>query len=102
MDDWRLSCTARVAAVTRADIDKSGRNPKIKLHLRLHLESWRAEAPDVELGETVTVGIMERELPREARALLRVDQRVAVEALACGVRPSYARLLKITRLDADA
>ncbi|TNF30892.1 MAG: hypothetical protein EP329_13140 [Deltaproteobacteria bacterium] len=96
MNDWKLSCVGVVERVERVDIDKSGANEKIKVHVVLRVEEATAEAPDAELGELVTFGILAHALRQISMRTPKAGERVTVEGLASGVRPDYARLTGLT------
>lgn len=92
MDDWKLSCTGRLERVEYRSLDKTGRGGKLKLSLHVRVEAATLEASDAELGETMVFGIMARDLARLTARAPRVGDRVAIEAIASGVRPPYAVL----------
>jgi len=102
MSDWKLRCVGRIARVDREELDKSGAGENTKLYLVMDVEESEAEAEGVEIGAQLSVGITVAALRRKTMRTPKAGERVELQAIANGVRPSHARLEAITFLEAAA
>lgn len=99
MDDWKLECTGTIERVERHDIDKSRDNPRIKIHLVVRPTEASAEAPDAELPELLTFGVMENELELMCDPQPVAGEEVRAEGRASGISPQHILLTSIARLE---
>jgi hypothetical protein len=99
LGDWVLRATGEVVAIDREDIDKSGRNPKYMLTLRLRPSS--VEAPEgATVPAEIPVRIKDAELARKTATPPLVGDRITVTARASGPRPATFYLATLAPAEA--
>jgi len=96
--EWKLACVGILDRIEEQDLDKSKRNPNIKLILHVRPSEMDAEKEGVEVPESLRFAVMEKDLRRVTTDELEEGQRVDCEGLTTGVRPQLVNLKKLSVL----
>lgn len=97
--EWKLTCVGLVERVEEQDLDKTKRNPNVKLVLDVRPESMEAEREGIDMPESLRFGIMERDLRRAGKGRPEEGLRLRLEGAATGIRPVLVTLKQFEILE---
>ncbi|MBE2199152.1 MAG: hypothetical protein IAE79_11110 [Anaerolinea sp.] len=93
---WQLTVKGEVVAISRLDIDKSGKNPKYMIHLRLKVESVDDGGFGVTVGPEIQAQGHEKDLLQHIEKLPDVGDHVVIQSSGFDKQPSRLNINQIT------
>ena len=93
LNEWRYTCEGRVREVRFGDIDKSGRNPRYRLLIRVAVAGEvTTDPPGVEVAAELAFAGMENEVRKLAGRVPAVGDTVRATGRGSGPRPAQFTL----------
>ncbi len=93
---WQIKVKGEVARISKIDVDKSGKNPKYMVRIRLNVESMDDGGFGVELMPQMQAQGKETNLLQQIKQLPTVGEHIVIHSSGFDKRPS---LLNINHIE---